>query len=797
LKKRSRKLISILLTLSLLVTLLVPLAAPAAAASATYTAVTTPVVSDDGNTALGKAKAEFSVSDVTYDAVAGGDSVFFKLPNDFTLFPDTVTDANGNGRIINDEVRVNQEDANTWTIELAAVPNTNYVSISTPTVSNAIRSADILVTLISDNEFKVEYRGTVSDVTQDTGIFMMDFQSVYVPSYDGDIKLSIDAPSDSSFGDGSVVIGQTSGGEVTVSVKDTQTSNSDFEVTLRIEENTTGAFENEADSLKFILPDGYEWSTPAVTGGPTRIWGDDNVASYTFTPDQDELSFDPNSASTLKASCFEVTLAFEVTDEEDVAEGDITMKIRGESDVNPTELVVGAYGDYNARAYAVDEDELPTVYTGKVEQEISNIMVEEAIASSLIENRYIKFELPAFARWTSVPNLVNNNGVILDFDGIAGSEGNVVKYTVRNGTGSTTSEAELEFKDMEVMLDVTAPGDLKVKVSGNNGVEGEFAVAKMATSVTAKSDSKPEIRIGVAGQKIGDITITEAEAGSIEDGKILMLKVPNGTEWAKLPKVEVVSGDLDLDITGMSRSKDKNDFYQFVRIPVDNDSNEASEIKISEIYVNVDRTVAEGDIKVAVLGNAVLESNGVPTSPTTWFDATAGTIAGGNYSANIDGVGGGEYSIMNSLFPGTTAYTAAAAAVVSTPAPGSYKANASFVIGSTTYKVGGVEMTMDVAPYVKDGRTFLPVRYVAQALGVADANILWDNASQKVTLIKDGTVVQLTIGSNVLLLNGAAITMDVAPELTSDRTMLPIRFIAQAFGATVGWDEATQTVTLN
>jgi len=47
-----------------------------------------------------------------------------------------------------------------------------------------------------------------------------------------------------------------------------------------------------------------------------------------------------------------------------------------------------------------------------------------------------------------------------------------------------------------------------------------------------------------------------------------------------------------------------------------------------------------------------------------------------------------------------------------------------------------------------------------------------------------------------MMINGASVTMDVAPEITGDRTMLPIRFVAQAFGAQVGWDAATQTVTI-
>ncbi|MBC7326154.1 MAG: copper amine oxidase N-terminal domain-containing protein, partial [Moorella sp. (in: Bacteria)] len=58
------------------------------------------------------------------------------------------------------------------------------------------------------------------------------------------------------------------------------------------------------------------------------------------------------------------------------------------------------------------------------------------------------------------------------------------------------------------------------------------------------------------------------------------------------------------------------------------------------------------------------------------------------------------------------------------------------------------------------------------------------------------TAVQLTIGSNVLKVNGISLTMDVAPEIVNGRTMLPARFVAQALGASVGYDDANQTVTI-
>ena len=117
-------------------------------------------------------------------------------------------------------------------------------------------------------------------------------------------------------------------------------------------------------------------------------------------------------------------------------------------------------------------------------------------------------------------------------------------------------------------------------------------------------------------------------------------------------------------------------------------------------------------------------------------------------------------------------------------------------VGSTSYTVNGVTKTMDAAPYIKDSRTFVPVRYVANALGVTDDNIIWDGVKKTVTLIKGDRVVQMTIGSKTMLINGAAITMDTAPEIVSPgRTMLPIRFVAQALGATVNWDPATNTAT--
>jgi len=192
-------------------------------------------------------------------------------------------------------------------------------------------------------------------------------------------------------------------------------------------------------------------------------------------------------------------------------------------------------------------------------------------------------------------------------------------------------------------------------------------------------------------------------------------------------------------------------------IPVQTSGTTASTIKLSNVKLTVDRTIPEGEVKLSIGGSAV--------------------------------------DMVNLGAPFAAAVQVAAATCV-TPAPPESKPSGGviFKISDKKYTVAGVEKVMDTAPYIKDGRTYIPVRYAADACGVAAENILY--ADGKVTLIKGDKVVQLTIGSNVMVINGVSITMDVAAEISNDRTMLPFRWVAQALGAKVTWNEATQTVTM-
>ena len=94
--------------------------------------------------------------------------------------------------------------------------------------------------------------------------------------------------------------------------------------------------------------------------------------------------------------------------------------------------------------------------------------------------------------------------------------------------------------------------------------------------------------------------------------------------------------------------------------------------------------------------------------------------------------------------------------------------------------------TMDVMPVIEAGSTLVPVRYVGYALG---AEVDWDPVSRMVTLDLEGN--RLTFFVDEMLPG-----MNVPARLINGRSMVPLRFVAEFFGATVNWDAATRTVEI-
>ncbi len=105
----------------------------------------------------------------------------------------------------------------------------------------------------------------------------------------------------------------------------------------------------------------------------------------------------------------------------------------------------------------------------------------------------------------------------------------------------------------------------------------------------------------------------------------------------------------------------------------------------------------------------------------------------------------------------------------------------------------GRALVFDVPPIIENDRTLVPLRAIFEALGAA---VDWDGASRTVTSRKGSTTVILSIGSFTPTVNGQVRQLDTAAKIVGDRTLAPLRFVGEAFGSTVGWEESTRIVTI-
>ena len=110
-----------------------------------------------------------------------------------------------------------------------------------------------------------------------------------------------------------------------------------------------------------------------------------------------------------------------------------------------------------------------------------------------------------------------------------------------------------------------------------------------------------------------------------------------------------------------------------------------------------------------------------------------------------------------------------------------------------TVTVDGTAVTFpDQQPIIKNNRTLVPVRFIAEALGY---EVEWD-AKVNAAVIDHGRIV-MYIGTNHAIIDGKHKTLDVKSELIGDRTMVPLRVIAETLDCTVDWLNEIRTVQIN
>lgn len=106
----------------------------------------------------------------------------------------------------------------------------------------------------------------------------------------------------------------------------------------------------------------------------------------------------------------------------------------------------------------------------------------------------------------------------------------------------------------------------------------------------------------------------------------------------------------------------------------------------------------------------------------------------------------------------------------------------------------GKSFTLLEAPYTKNNRTLVPLRFISEHLG---ANVNWDGNTRTITVSLHNKTLSLKEGSKNVNVNGGSHTIEAAPEIKSGSTFVPLRFISEQLGAKVDWKAEERKITIS
>lgn len=637
----------------------------------------------------------------------------------------------------------------------------------------------------------------------------INFDSVKIkalpPEESGKIEVTLDAPSGSGFSSDKETVANVLTGKsmATSETPKTITDTGGSIANITIKENVFSALEKnddfkKQDTVKLVLAPGFTWQTVKLLPG----WGwQPNDIGYEIGEDtsgRSVLYLQIKNETTNDTEEGRLIISGTVTVDETIARpGKVEVSYEGTNPgVEPAVLTVA---EYSVPGASVSGKTTTDVIAGHTNQRLGEFTISEGMAGDLAEGRTITLTLPEGAKWNSYPTVRREAG-----DGELqgpvplGDDGRKIKFTVsRAGSEKTV----FRFKYATVDLALDAPAQVEVTVSGSAGTKGTVTVARVQTPVTVNTENA-KVHLGMQGQPGGEITITENTPGAIRAmdaggaATAIKLELPRGVTFDQKPVVEVASGDLILKKSGITLEQGNRTLVIPIDIssvtPVDKPTEESTEQ--ADDSAGNEQEKSDSSTQEKVTGNST-ETQGSTIKISDILLTLNRTVPEGTLDLEVSGSALNE---TENLFSDALNKLEIPFALCDTPAPTRVKTTATFNIGSKIYKIGDAEQEMDVAPYIKDGRTYGPIRYIAYALGLSDDDIKYDAASRTVTLFRDERVAQLKVGKPGVFIQGVEIATDVAPEIVDPgRVMLPYRWVAVALGAHVTWQPEIQQVIIN
>ncbi len=683
---------------------------------------------------------------------------------------------------------------------------------------SATATGTVTYTKQTDKVMKVAFAGHASDSTV--------YLPLLVKATGGDAKVTIENRGNGTLAKTSTYVFATTGEKkMNYKVGDVKTFYRDGELSkLTIEETYPGSlaqggtFTLELDDTDFIFDSNMEVTLKGLYGfgGTTK----------TLTVTAGELEIDSKDKGSLKvtipAMSGDGTLGtIEITGVEVKSltktpeEGDFLVDIKGDDVVGTkTDLLMGKVTKYSTYIKMKD-DKAVDVKAGRI-QEIK-FSIGESVEDSLISNREIEVKLDnghfdykglvnelftatkdgvtltgaeaveyvygktddtaykkaaanldsvalakeviensASDEWaTGTGKDLTNVEFDVDSEGKAIVDTLIVNVGLFDGEAAQANEKEDEMKFVvNVCVPVTEKDSEKVTLTAEGrALENELSTT--AINIINPFDVKSEqatLKVGLQGQVSGSLSLTETDKDMFQKGDITFA-VKNGDEQLGIYLTDV-EFETSSSIKGEKTSTNKAG--RSATITLNRVTKEAGSLAFKDMTFTVDRTVPEGTYDLEISG--------------TGIDADGHSI------------------VVKDFIKITTANTQ------DITANGLAKGSSTFVIGESKYVFEGKEFTMDAPSYIQDpGYTMVPVRYVAQAFGVAEKDILFGNGT--VTIFAGERTISLTNGSNNAVVNGNPVAMGTAVVIKEGRTYAPAGEIARLLGISTSWDATTKTAT--
>ena len=642
------------------------------------------------------------------------------------------------------------------------------------------QNSDIEVSLLSAKQAIVT--ATLSEVRKGKMGLIMPLETEI--SGEGDATVTID-PMDSVISSGTYKFANVVSGSTSTTIEkvtDIQENGSKIKPIV-ITETAAGSLEGSASGqFKLKLTNGFKFEN-AVNGttldGVAVTAYPDELGAYTIEKHKDSeeiyIKFDNMKSkdfSTSKAATISISGLVVGYDDDDVEVGDIGEITISGYDMKKATIEVAKAVTYGVSVEAENKT-LPTFIAGRADRDVDSLKVtlKENVFGSWLDSRKAEITFPEGVKVIDTEVEVKDGLTDVTVTPDHKDETTVLKLNATRDKSNDKAKVEFTFT---LSVDPAFTGDIKAKFTGAAFEEDmEVVIGTVVAPVTVEAETN-EVSIDYRNVEIGDIIIKETEAGNLEKGKTLYL----GLEYLSFdgtPTVEVVEGDIKIDSVDVI-----GDGVLAIKVKTASQKTPAV-LKVTDNQLFLGRSIPAGSYELSLVYNE------------------KGTDAiFQNFVKDLDAAGADQTKFETDevvvLKDFVEVVTAGRDQDDST-----FTTQITVTIGADKLIAGKTEIALDVPAYISEGYTMLPVRAVTEALS-GKAIVRWDDATKTVTITFGSRVISMTVGSKTMTINGVAVQMTKACEITDSRAFIPLRDLGYALGlndSKIKWDDATKTATLN